>query len=296
MFNIQCPGFNRCSDDVTEIFKDVNEMTEDVQMFQDLPAPKIRDPLQFLGLRNEEIYFLFEQFPNLSKFHEYKPKFSKKLGLKRKLNPDAPVLEGCARSRKKPKAKDYDIFNFVKSSHRKDPINSEPKPEKPSFKKSQQGYPSLMQFRTLKKAQSKKTYIKASPIHGIGLYANEDITANEMICEYNGEVIRKDLADLREKRYQKKGIGCYMFRCKDVVIDATRKGNAARFINHSCSPNCESVIICDAFSTNHHIVIQAARAICRGEELTYDYKFEEEREEDKIKCLCQSYNCRKYLN
>ena len=61
-------------------------MTEDVQMFQDLPAPKIRDPLQFLGLRNEEIYFLFEQFPNLSKFHEYKPKFSKKLGLKRKLN------------------------------------------------------------------------------------------------------------------------------------------------------------------------------------------------------------------
>ena len=45
-----------------------------------------------------------------------------------------------------------------------------------------------MQFRTLKKAQSKKTYIKASPIHGIGLYANEDITANEMICEYNGEV------------------------------------------------------------------------------------------------------------
>ena len=56
-----------------------------------------------------------------------------------------------------------------------------------------------------------------------------------MVIEYAGEEIRAVLTDKRENYYESKGIGCYMFRIDDeVVVDATMKGNAARFINHSC--------------------------------------------------------------
>jgi histone-lysine N-methyltransferase MLL1 len=48
-------------------------------------------------------------------------------------------------------------------------------------------------------------------------------------------VIRSSLCDMRERKYENEGMGCYMFRInRDVVVDATMKGNAARFINHSC--------------------------------------------------------------
>ena len=55
------------------------------------------------------------------------------------------------------------------------------------------------------------------------------------MIEYAGEQIRPILTDYRERFYYQKGIGCYMFKVDDdVVIDATMRGNAARFINHSC--------------------------------------------------------------
>lgn len=55
------------------------------------------------------------------------------------------------------------------------------------------------------------------------------------MIEYAGELIRATLTDKREKYYESKGIGCYMFRIDDnFVVDATMRGNAARFINHSC--------------------------------------------------------------
>ncbi len=56
-----------------------------------------------------------------------------------------------------------------------------------------------------------------------------------MVIEYAGEEIRAVLTDKREKYYESRGIGCYMFKVDDdTVVDATMKGNAARFINHSC--------------------------------------------------------------
>lgn len=66
------------------------------------------------------------------------------------------------------------------------------------------------------------------------------LISGDMVIEYAGEVIRAVLADQREKRYEamsgRRGVGgCYMFRIDDnLVVDATLKGNAARFINHSC--------------------------------------------------------------
>lgn len=69
-----------------------------------------------------------------------------------------------------------------------------------------------------------------------------------MVIEYAGEVIRAVLADQREKKYEamsgRRGVGgCYMFRIDDnLVVDATLKGNAARFINHSCDVSFFSYI------------------------------------------------------
>lgn len=67
-------------------------------------------------------------------------------------------------------------------------------------------------------------------------FANQlNLFAGEMVIEYAGELIRATLTDKREKHYESKGIGCYMFRIDDnFVVDATMRGNAARFINHSC--------------------------------------------------------------
>ena len=77
--------------------------------------------------------------------------------------------------------------------------------------------------------------------------------------------------DKREKYYDSRSIGCFMFRIDDeVVVDATLVGNAGRFINHSCDPNCASRII--QVEGAKHIVIFAERPIEAGEELTYDYK------------------------
>lgn len=59
--------------------------------------------------------------------------------------------------------------------------------------------------------------------------------AGEMVIEYAGELIRSTLTDKRERYYDGRGIGCYMFKIDDnLVVDATMRGNAARFINHSC--------------------------------------------------------------
>ena len=84
-----------------------------------------------------------------------------------------------------------------------------------------------------------------------------------------------------------------MFRVDDdVVVDATVKGNAARFINHACDPNCYSKIV-DILGFKH-IIIFAMRKIFPGEELTYDYKFA--KEDDKIECHCGAKKCKKYMN
>lgn len=93
----------------------------------------------------------------------------------------------------------------------------------------------------------------------------------------------------------RQGIGCYMFRIDDFdVVDATMQGNAARFINHSCEPNCYSRVI--NVDGGKHIVIFALRKIYRGEELTYDYKFPIEDENSKLRCNCGARRCRRFLN
>uniref|UniRef100_A0A671USQ5 [histone H3]-lysine(4) N-trimethyltransferase n=1 Tax=Sparus aurata TaxID=8175 RepID=A0A671USQ5_SPAAU len=111
-----------------------------------------------------------------------------------------------------------------------------------------------------------------------------------MVIEYVGQIIRQ----VREQRYEDEGIGSsYLFRIdQDTIIDATKHGNLARFINHSCNPNCYAKII--TVDSQKKIVIYSRQPIGINEEITYDYKFPIE--ETKIPCLCGADGCRGSLN
>lgn len=137
-----------------------------------------------------------------------------------------------------------------------------------------------------------------SNIHGWGLFATRDFKANDPLIEYTGEIIRLAVVDRREEMYEKSGNrGSYIFRLGDddsEYIDATIIGGPARFINHSCDPNCATKIM--TFDGVKHIVIYAIEDIKKGTELCYDYKLTYESKEKRIKCLCGSKNCRQWLN
>ncbi|CAN8095947.1 unnamed protein product [Discula destructiva] len=154
----------------------------------------------------------------------------------------------------------------------------------------------VLRFNQLKK-RKKPVKFARSAIHNWGLYAMENIAKDDMIIEYVGEQVRQKIADLREIQYTKSGIGSsYLFRIDDdTVIDATKKGGIARFINHSCAPNCKASII--RVEGTKRIVIYAERAVGQNEELTYDYKFDREiHSEDRIPCLCGTTECKGFLN
>ncbi|XP_066943900.1 histone-lysine N-methyltransferase 2C-like isoform X12 [Macrobrachium rosenbergii] len=150
------------------------------------------------------------------------------------------------------------------------------------------------QYKKMKNEWRSVVYLARSKIQGLGLYAARDIEKNTMIIEYIGEIIRSELAEVREKRYEAQNRGIYMFRLDDQrVVDATVTGGLARYINHSCGPNCYTETI--EVERDLKILIISNRKIIRGEELAYDYKFDEE-EDHKIPCLCGAENCRKWMN
>ncbi|CCD23470.1 histone methyltransferase SET1 NDAI_0B04360 [Naumovozyma dairenensis CBS 421] len=154
----------------------------------------------------------------------------------------------------------------------------------------------LLSLNQLNKRKKPVTFAR-SAIHNWGLYALEPIAAKEMIIEYVGESIRQAVAEMRERRYLKNGIGSsYLFRVdENNVIDATKKGGIARFINHCCDPSCTAKII--KVGGRRRIVIYALRDIAANEELTYDYKFEREIDaEERLPCHCGSVNCKGFLN
>jgi len=97
-----------------------------------------------------------------------------------------------------------------------------------------------MRYRKLPQLVKARTQVRKSAIEGWGLYALCPIEADDMVIEYVGEVVRRPVSDLRERRYNEKGQGIYMFGLGDSqdVVDASVCGNAARFINHSCEVRC----------------------------------------------------------
>jgi SET domain-containing protein len=126
---------------------------------------------------------------------------------------------------------------------------------------------------------------RRSRIHGSGVYAIQSIPKNKRIIHYAGEKISNRESLKRELRYIRSGhIWCFKLTNR-TVIDAGVGGNIARFINHSCRPNCYIDI------KEGVIWIRAARSIRRGEELTYDYNTDGE---GLIKCRCRP-DCQRFL-
>ena len=133
---------------------------------------------------------------------------------------------------------------------------------------------------------------RRSGVHGKGVFAVQPIAEGETIIEYTGEVIDWQTAQDRHPHDPSQPNHTFYFHVDDdVVIDATYGGNSARWINHSCAPNCYTD------ERNGRIFIVALRNIAAGEELNYDYGLiVEERYTSKLKaeyaCFCGAANCR----
>jgi SET domain-containing protein len=145
---------------------------------------------------------------------------------------------------------------------------------------------------SLRKPERPFFAIRNSRIHGRGAFALRRIRKNTRLIEYVGEHISHEEADRRYDDDKMKQHHTFLFTLNSkVVIDATFDGNEARFINHSCDPNCEAVI------EDGHIYIQSIRTIQPKEELVYDYQYEraddaDESDEAKYPCYCGSEKCR----
>ncbi|CAC5360942.1 MLL3 [Mytilus coruscus] len=151
------------------------------------------------------------------------------------------------------------------------------------------------QYRRLKTEWRTNVFLGRSRIQGLGLFAARDLEKHTMVIEYIGYLIRNEVANRLEVVYDEQNRGVYMFRIdSDIVVDATMAGGPARYINHSCDPNCVAEVV--PFDKESKIIIITNRRIPKGEELTYDYKFDFEDEQHKIPCCCGAKRCRKWMN
>jgi uncharacterized protein len=134
--------------------------------------------------------------------------------------------------------------------------------------------------------------VRNSPVHGRGVFAVAPIAKGTRIIEYLGERVSHAAADARYDDHDESDNHTFLFIVdKHTVIDAGVGGNDARFINHQCAGNCESVI------ENRRVFIDAARDIAPGDELGYDYEIGREKDDppnvDEIyACRCGSPQCR----
>jgi uncharacterized protein len=146
-------------------------------------------------------------------------------------------------------------------------------------------------------ARRPKFVVRDSPIHGRGVYAARAIRAGERIIEYTGELISWKEADRRPPSDPDDPHHTFLFSLEDGkrVIDANVGGNSARWINHSCDPNCET-----EETASGRVFIEALRDIPRGEELHYDYCLVidgkiTKKLKKQYRCLCGAPNCRRTM-
>ena len=145
------------------------------------------------------------------------------------------------------------------------------------------------------KATASKTLpfaIRRSPIQGLGAFATQHIPRGTTLIEYTGQRLTPAESDARYPDVEDERHHTFLFAIDDtVVIDASVGGNEARFINHSCDPNCDAVI------EEERIWIEAIRDIAPGEELVYDYAYELEGRHTpaakrRYPCNCGAKRCR----
>jgi len=145
-------------------------------------------------------------------------------------------------------------------------------------------------------AAAKKTArpfeVRKSEIQGRGVFATRDIRKGERLIEYRGEIITDAEADRRYPFDENERHHTFLFMLDDGnIIDAQKSRTPAKYINHSCNPNCEAV------EEDGRIFIDAIKAIRKGQELVYDYHFilEEPHNAANKKlypCNCGARNCR----
>jgi len=144
----------------------------------------------------------------------------------------------------------------------------------------------------VKEAATPPILVRDSSVHGRGVFATRRIEKGERIIEYLGERVSHEEADRRYELKEDNDSHTFLFIVDSkTVIDAGVDGNEARFFNHSCNPNCESVV------EKRRVYIEAIRAIEPGEEMTYDYQiYKEEGDPENIDevfaCRCGFANCR----
>ena len=139
---------------------------------------------------------------------------------------------------------------------------------------------------------------RQSPIHGNGVFALRDIPKGTPIVEYRGRRLTHAEADRRFGNEVDSG-HTFLFTLNDkYLVDGGDGGNVARWINHSCAPNCQAWIVEHASGDPRRdkVMIESRRAIRAGEELTYHYGITlEERQTAKLKrlwaCRCGARRC-----
>ena len=135
--------------------------------------------------------------------------------------------------------------------------------------------------------------VRTSAIHGRGVFARRAIRRGAKIIEYASDHTTWDIAARRPLSDPDDPHHTFIFSVSNgTVIDAGLHGNAARWINHSCAPNCDAVEYDDG-----RVFIHARRAIAAGDELTYDYQLQLEgrisqRTRNAYICRCSASRCR----
>jgi len=146
--------------------------------------------------------------------------------------------------------------------------------------------------KSARPADHRRIQIRRSGVHGKGVFALQDIAEGEELIEYVGEVISWAEAERRHPHDPQNPNHTFYFHIdEDHVIDGLHGGNASRWINHACAPNCE------ADQQGNRVFIRALRDIAAGEELNFDYGLIiDERYTPKLKaeyaCWCGADECR----
>jgi SET domain-containing protein len=134
--------------------------------------------------------------------------------------------------------------------------------------------------------------VRHSRIHGHGVFAQRRIRKGATILEYLGERVSHAAANTRYEDKDPNDGHTFLFTVDSkTVIDAGVGGNDARFVNHGCDPNCQTV------NTNRRIFIEAIRTIQPGEELAYDYQIQRDADDPAdveviFACRCGAKDCR----
>lgn len=144
--------------------------------------------------------------------------------------------------------------------------------------------------KRITKKQWKKVSVVDAGLKGRGLVLNEDVKAGDFIIEYTGVAIQKEYLDSMFRRYRMERMLYIMALDNDVYLDARKKGSIARYINHSCEPNC--AVHRWKVKGISRAGIFALKDIKAGTELSFDYKWKRKRGRAPTKCHCGAKQCR----